>query len=665
MNATSSGVASSEAKMRSPSFSRSSSSMTTTGRPLLMAAIASSTLSRRTGAVTNPPRSRSSAPCPRVLCSCVSSPARSRAGSQQAFHVLGDHVDLHVDRAPGRDGTQRGLPQRGGDQADLEPRLGIVGGADGAHGQRDAVHGDRALLDDVARQLRRQPDPHDLPVLAGGAGDDGADAVDVALHQVPAEAPVRGNGPLQVDRVAGAQGAQAAATERLGHHVGRPLLAVRTGDRETDAVDGDRVAQRHALEPLPGPDAQPGGVRLGPHPADLLAGEQGADLLDDAGEHDQPPPVAPWESATRRTPVCRVGRSRISTSPPRRVRPVTWRVSASPIPVIPRSSTSGAPAPSSLGARCTTTSSTSPARRKAAASVGPPSTSTRRTPRANSSSSSSRGPGAPLTRVGAASSSTRAVAGSRPRRSSTTRSGCRGASRPSASRTVSCGSSVSAVPDPTTTASQVARSRWTAARASGPVTQRLLPSAAATRPSSVPATFQTTNGRCSRTPVSHAPSAPSSAACCSTPSSTSMLAARSRAAPPPASCLGSGTATTTRATPAATSASVHGPVRPVCAHGSRVTTAVPPRARPPAWTSARTSACGPPGGAVAPSPTVVPSAASTTAPTAGFGPVVPRTPVPSSRARAMAESSAAETLTPAAPRRPARGRGGPWAASRR
>src|SRR5919107_181145 len=507
MNATSSGVASSEAKIRSPSFSRSSSSITTTGRPLLTAAMASSTVSRRRLALTNPPRWRSSVPCAWLLCLCVSSPARSRACSQQAFHVLGDHVDLQVDRAPGRDGTQRGLAQGGWDQADLEPRLGVVRGADGAHGQRDAVHGDRALLDHVARQLRRQPDPHDLPVLAGGAGEDGADAVDVALHQVPAEPGVRGDRALQVDRVAGTQGAQAAAAEGLGHHVGGPLLgravAPRTrpgepGDGEADPVDGDRVAQRHALERLARPDVQPGGVRLPTHPAGLLAGEQDADLLDDAGEHDQLPPVAPWWSAARRSPVCRLGRSRISTSPPRRVRPVTERVSASPIPVIPRSPTSGAPAPRSLGARCTTVSSTSPSRRKAAASVGPPSSSTRRTSRAKSSASSSRGPAATLTRVGAASSSTRAVLGNRPRRSRTTRSGCRaaagGVGGNSASRTVSCGSSVSAVPDPTTTASQVARSRWTAARASGPVTQRLLPSAAATRPSRVPATFHTTAG---------------------------------------------------------------------------------------------------------------------------------------------------------------------------
>ena len=45
MNATSSGVAFSAAKMRSPSFSRSSSSMTTTALPAAMSATARSTVS--------------------------------------------------------------------------------------------------------------------------------------------------------------------------------------------------------------------------------------------------------------------------------------------------------------------------------------------------------------------------------------------------------------------------------------------------------------------------------------------------------------------------------------------------------------------------------------------------------------------------------------------
>jgi len=42
------------------------------------------------------------------------------------------------------------------------------------------------------------------------------------------------------------------------------------------------------------------------------------------------------------------------------------------------------------------------------------------------------------------------------------------------------------------------------------------------------------------------------------------------------------------------SASEQGPVRPVWLHGSKVTTAVPPLARSPAWASATISACGPP-----------------------------------------------------------------------
>ena len=50
-------------------------------------------------------------------------------------------------------------------------------------------------------------------------------------------------------------------------------------------------------------------------------------------------------------------------------------------------------------------------------------------------------------------------------------------------------------------------------------------------------------------------------------------------APPTATGLVSRWATTTRRTPAATSACAQGPVRPVWLQGSRVTTAVAPRAR--------------------------------------------------------------------------------------
>ncbi len=74
-------------------------------------------------------------------------------------------------------------------------------------------------------------------------------------------------------------------------------------------------------------------------------------------------------------------------------------------------------------------------------------------------------------------------------------------------------------------------------------------------------------------------------------------------------------------------------------HGSRVRTAVPPRARSPAARRARTSACGSPARSCQPSPATTPSASRTTAPTSGLGLVVPRPRSESSTARRMADPS--------------------------
>ena len=114
-------------------------------------------------------------------------------------------------------------------------------------------------------------------------------------------------------------------------------------------------------------------------------------------------------------------------------------------------------------------------------------------------------------RLGRASS-TRAVCGVRCRRSSTTRSGWCSARPPSPSRTVSCGSSASTVPLPTTIASTIARSACASARDAAEEIHRALRSAAATRPSRVAAYFQVTNGRPLRTACSQGRSAPAAAA---------------------------------------------------------------------------------------------------------------------------------------------------------
>ena len=175
-----------------------------------------------------------------------------------------------------------------------------------------------------------------------------------------------------------------------------------------------------------------------------------------------------------------------------------------------------------------------------------------------------------ITSVGASEVSNRGpVAGTRPCASSRTRSGCCPTGS-SVSRAVRLGSSAIAVPAPTITACESARSSCTSARAAAPVIQRDEPSRAAIRPSRLVAVFSITDERPS-TRWTRYGATRRAAASASTPTSTAMSCSRSRAIPlPPTFRSGSCTATTTRATPASMRASAHGGVRPKCEHGSRV-----------------------------------------------------------------------------------------------
>ncbi len=152
------------------------------------------------------------------------------------------------------------------------------------------------------------------------------------------------------------------------------------------------------------------------------------------------------------------------------------------------------------------------ARAAPAASSAPPSTQERgdlaraqqpRAPRpgdpAVSASTPGGGGGAPPARRAGRARPPRprqpAAAASRPRRSKTTRSGCRSGGRLDVAAPCSSGSSASAVPLPTATASIHARHSCTSARLSGEEIQRLSPAAVAVRPSSDAASLSSTNGR--------------------------------------------------------------------------------------------------------------------------------------------------------------------------
>src|SRR3954470_493996 len=602
MKLMASGVMNCAAITRSPSFSRSSSSTTTTILPAAMSSRASS---------------------------MVANSISVRAGNE-LLHMLGQDVHFQVDGSPLSRPAQRGSLQRLGDERHREPVVAEVGDR-----ERDAVDRDRALLDDVAQQRRIGVDDHDPreALLAHLAHD--PEAVDVALDNVAAE-PVGGTQrQLEVDGAVGLERAERRAAERLGHHVGaEQLAAAHPAGGEADAVDGDRVA----LAQLTGErrlDAEAHAV------ARLVDAMHGAEVLDETGEHSRHHSLS-RALTSRSSPIgsqssvsARTASAMRSTPPPstasRDLRPPMIRGARN------RRASSISPASKNAPARCGPPSSRievtsrwpswSSAERTRACSFSPAATSTS-APAVSSDSVSWRGAARETTTVSGISGAAWTswlVSGRRASESKTIRRGWRWT--PS-TRAVSCGSSATAVPIPTATASTAARQRCASVRLASQEIHLESPVAVATLPSSVIADLNSTHGRPVRACLRNA-WLPSRARVASSPSATMTSTPSSRRIPrprPAAFSVGSSDAITTRVMPAARIASVHGGVRPVCAHGSSDTYIVAPAVSAPAQAaSAARSAWGPPRSAWKPSPSTCPSL-TTTAPTSGLGLTRPRPP---------------------------------------
>ena len=103
---------------------------------------------------------------------------------EQSLDVLGDDVDLEVDRVAGLLAAQRGELERGGIRLTVND---VVVDATATVSETPSTVIE-PLSHDVAGEVARQRDAHDLPVLATArARSDRAGAVDVALHEVTAE----------------------------------------------------------------------------------------------------------------------------------------------------------------------------------------------------------------------------------------------------------------------------------------------------------------------------------------------------------------------------------------------------------------------------------------------------------------------------------------------
>src|SRR4051812_7718680 len=130
MKLIASGVANWAASVRSPSFSRSSSSQTTTMRPARISSSASSTVANG-----------------RLIAQPALRAYLSALSCDQLLHILGEHIDFQVDGCAGLRAAQRRALEGLGDQGHGKARV-----VDGRHGERDAVDGDGAFFHDVAQE---------------------------------------------------------------------------------------------------------------------------------------------------------------------------------------------------------------------------------------------------------------------------------------------------------------------------------------------------------------------------------------------------------------------------------------------------------------------------------------------------------------------------------
>src|SRR5690606_619333 len=175
MKLTASGVTFSAAMIRSPSFSRSSSSTTTTNLPARMSSMASSMRSnsgRGAGTVIW-----------RQLLSRAAGSGERGVGAQQPLHVFADDVGFQVDSVAGAHPAQGGHGGGVGDDDHLE----TVGG-DGGDGQAHPVHRDGTFRHQVTPDRFRRGDGQPDGVAFGTHGLHPAYRIHVPLDQVPAQA---------------------------------------------------------------------------------------------------------------------------------------------------------------------------------------------------------------------------------------------------------------------------------------------------------------------------------------------------------------------------------------------------------------------------------------------------------------------------------------------
>src|SRR5215211_4103574 len=259
MKLMSSGVTSSAAMVRSPSFSRSSSSQTMTILPAFMSSMISSI----------------------GLNGIFDAPLgilhlSDQARLQEPLHILAYDVRLQVHAIARLQFLQ--IRVRAGLRQDGD-REGVLAHRD--DGEAYPVHADASFLDRITEHSFGRPELPDRGVPFGTDVEDLAHAVHVTLYDVTPEPALRIHRPLQVDRATLGEATQRGATQRLRHRLEIKRLAVHLVDRQAHAVHRHAVANPRVFENPGRGDAEP------EHIACLQAGDP-SHLFNQPGEHGSP-----------------------------------------------------------------------------------------------------------------------------------------------------------------------------------------------------------------------------------------------------------------------------------------------------------------------------------------------------------------------------------------
>ena len=230
MKLTASGVTRSAAIVRSPSFSRSSSSTTTIIPPARIAAtrLVDGRERRRggrragsgfAGAGFDGCATRFDGAVLVVIGPAGAGPGVRASARRTTYFPTRSHSRFTGVADPGR--RQRRVRPGVRNDLDVEPLV-----VERGDGQADAVDRNRALEDHPGRQIGRKANAQAAELaFVGDRRLEGADAVDVSLDDVPAEPAVGAQRPLQVDRPARRRAAPSAVTRRVSgdtsmHHGG-------------------------------------------------------------------------------------------------------------------------------------------------------------------------------------------------------------------------------------------------------------------------------------------------------------------------------------------------------------------------------------------------------------------------------------------------------------